>query len=158
MARKTPETDRYWRDYCAAAGATGDYVIVSFGDSPEMADELADLVLNGPKRATTSLLRDYESGAEPLPKIGDHVLVLGGDGRPKLIWRTVRVELRPFNQTDAAFAWDEGEGDRSLAYWLAAHRDFFTRQAAREGFEFTEDMGVVLERFRLVWPADRRDL
>ena len=40
---------------------------------------------------------------------------------------------------------DEGEGDRSLAYWRRAHTDYFTRRG-----EFQPGMEVYCERFRLV--------
>jgi hypothetical protein len=63
------------------------------------------------------------------------------------------VRTSPFSLVDAAFAWDEGEGDRSLAWWQRAHRDFFQRQCERAGVPFSEDLPVVLERFELVWPA-----
>jgi hypothetical protein len=43
----------------------------SFGDSAEMASELADLVVAGIKRATASLARDYGDGREPMPKPRD---------------------------------------------------------------------------------------
>jgi uncharacterized protein YhfF len=57
----------------------------------------------------------------------------------------------PFREVDEAFAWDEGEGDRSLAYWLDAHVAFFTRMCAVRGETFSEDMPTVFERFALVW-------
>jgi len=46
---------------------------------------------------------------------------------------------------DAAFAHDEGEGDRSLAFWRSAHRAYFTRLG-----QFAEDMPLCCERFRVV--------
>jgi hypothetical protein len=30
-------------------------------------------------------------------------------------------------QVDEAFAWNEGEGDRTRDWWLAAHRRYFAR-------------------------------
>jgi uncharacterized protein YhfF len=48
-----------------------------------MATELADLVIAGIKRATASLARDYGAGREPMPKPGDFVMMLDGDGRPR---------------------------------------------------------------------------
>ena len=53
MSEKTPQVKAFWAAFKAAAGIGHDrYDVVAFGDSPEMADELADLVINGPKRAT----------------------------------------------------------------------------------------------------------
>lgn len=124
----------------------------AFGDSADMADELAALVRHGPKRATAGLRAAYEHEGEPLPRPGDHWVVLDGAGQPVCVIRTAEVEIKPLDQVDAAFAWDEGEGDRSLAWWLAAHHRFFGRQCEQLGVPFREDMPVVLERFDLVWP------
>ena len=44
-----------------------------------------------------------------------------------------------------AFAYDEGEGDRSLAYWRSEHERFFRKYDV-----FSEDMLLVCERFRLI--------
>ena len=101
-----------------------------------MATELADLVVTGIKRATASLARDYGEDREPMPKPGDFVMMLGGDGHPRLIWRTIEITIKPLSEVDEAFAWDEGKGDRTREWWLDAHRRYFARQASREGFEF----------------------
>ena len=80
-----------------------------------------------------------------------------GSGRPRCIVRTTDVEVKPLDQVDARFAWDEGEGDRSLGYWVAAHHRFFRGEADQHGFEFREDMDTVFERFTIVWPLDVAD-
>jgi uncharacterized protein YhfF len=128
----------------------------SFGDSVELADELLDLVLHGPKRATAGLVADYVDD-ELLPRIGGHWVVCDGTGAPRVILRSTELRVGVIETVDDAFAWDEGEGDRSRAYWLAAHRSFFTRTCAARGAEFTEDLEVVFERFRVVWPPDLAD-
>jgi uncharacterized protein YhfF len=56
-----------------------------------MATELAGLVIAGIKRATASLIRDYGEGREPIPKPGDFVMMLDGEGRPRFIWRTTEI-------------------------------------------------------------------
>jgi hypothetical protein len=57
------------------------YVVGTFGDSPEMATELADLVMAGIKGATASLARDYGEGREPMPQPGD----FAGRRRPSTV-------------------------------------------------------------------------
>lgn len=121
----------------------------AFGDSPEMADTLAALVVSGPKRGTAGLLADYEARGESAPTPGDVWVVLDGSGRPAAVIRTTAVEIVPFREVDAAFAFDEGEGDRSLAYWRDAHRDYFGRTSPG----FTESDPVVCERFELLHPV-----
>jgi hypothetical protein len=44
------------------------------------------------------------------------------------------------SQVDEAFAWDEGEGDRTRDWWLDAHRRYFARQASREGYELDDEL------------------
>jgi len=92
-----------------------DYVLCSFGGSPAMSKELLALVLDGTKRATAYLLRDVEIGGEKMRRVGGHVMVLDGADRPRAIWRTRTAGVKPLKEVDSAFAWDEGEGDRTRA-------------------------------------------
>ena len=112
----------------------------AFGDSPDLADELLDLVLKGVKTATCST-EDEPSLSTP----GERWIVLDGRGRPACVIETTEVTYRRFAEVDAAFAYEEGEGDRSLAYWREAHRRYFGRLG-----RFSEDVMLMCERFRLV--------
>jgi uncharacterized protein YhfF len=112
----------------------------AFGDGPELADELLDLVMRGVKTATCST-EDEPNTSTP----GERWIVLDGSGTPRCVIATTEVSYRRYNEVDAAFAYEEGEGDRSLAYWRAAHRAYFGRQG-----RFSEDMMLMCERFRLV--------
>jgi uncharacterized protein YhfF len=66
--------------------------------------------------------------------------------------------VKPLSQVDEAFAWDEGEGDRTQDWWLDGHRRYFARQSRREGFELNDDVLTVFERFEVVWPLDHADV
>ena len=60
--QRTPEIEAYWAAFRVAAGLGHDrYVVVEMGDSPELADELVDLMLAGRKRATAALARDLKA-------------------------------------------------------------------------------------------------
>jgi uncharacterized protein YhfF len=153
MARKTPETEAFWREFLRQAGLENlEYQVVSFGDNPQMASELASLVVSRAKRATASLRRDYVDERLPLPTVGDFVVVIDGEGAPRCIWRTTQIEIKPLCCVDARFAYDEGEGDRTLEWWLAAHERYFARQAERDGFKMHDAIETVFERFAVVWP------
>jgi uncharacterized protein YhfF len=143
-----PAIEAFWRSFVAETGIDGPYAAWPFGNDPAMADDLGRLVRDGPKRATTSVLSWYEGDdAEPMPAVGALSVVLDGRGEPVCVIRTTEVEVRPFGLVDDAFAWVEGEGDRSLAHWRAAHIDFF----ASEGRPVDENTPVVLETFELLW-------
>ena len=124
----------------------------SFGDHAALANELAALVVAGVKTATCGALWAYEAEQEPLPQLGELSIILDGAGRPVCIIETIQVVVQPFDQVDAAFAFDEGEGDRSLAHWRQAHRDYFLRTLPAIDRHFEETMPLVCERFRLVYP------
>jgi uncharacterized protein YhfF len=134
----------------------GAYVVASFGDDPAMADELLALVLKGQKRATTSLVREYAAaGSDPFPSVGEYIVWLDGAGFPRCITRTTEVEVKPLSQVDEQFAWDEGEGERTRAWWLSAHKRYFARRAERDRFVMHDDMEAVFERFEVVWPRKK---
>ncbi|HTR12961.1 MAG TPA: ASCH domain-containing protein [Roseiarcus sp.] len=113
----------------------------SFGDSPELADELLALVLEGKKTATCWAASEGSKGVE----VGKRWIVNDGRGRPRAIIETVELTRRRFEDVDESFAHDEGEGDRTLAWWRRAHTDYFTRRG-----EFSFDMELYCERFRLI--------
>jgi uncharacterized protein YhfF len=58
---------------------------------------------------------------------------------------TVELSLRNFAEVDEQFAFDEGEGNRTLEFWRQAHCTYFGRRG-----QFSEDMLLWCERFRLV--------
>ena len=59
-------TDEFWRAYRDASGLNhDDYDVVAFGDGPDMASELAELVVAGIKRATAGLVRQFGPDGEP---------------------------------------------------------------------------------------------
>lgn len=150
---KTDDTDAFFRAFKADAKADAErYDVVAFGDSAAMADELLALVLAGIKRATASLARDYGEGRDPLPKVGDIVVVVDGRNKPRCVWRTTEIEVKPLIAVDDAFAFDEGEGDQTRDGWLSDHRAYFSRQAKRDGFTFDDQIQTVFERFTVVWP------
>jgi len=112
----------------------------SFGDSPTLGDELAELVLAGRKRATCWAVSDG-----PITSVGKRMVMLDGAGIPRAVLETVELIQRRFSEIDEAFAFDEGEGDRTLIYWRTAHQRYFERQGT-----FCPDMVLFCERFRLV--------
>jgi uncharacterized protein YhfF len=153
MDQRSPAVREFWLEFCRRHGVAADqrYDVFAFGDSAELADELSALVVHGPKRATAGLLSDFGPDGEPLPEVGVHSVVLDGAGRPVCVIRTTEVVVKPVGEVDAAFAWDEGEGDRTLDDWLAGHRAYFTRDLGRRGLPYSDDLPAVFERFELAW-------
>jgi uncharacterized protein YhfF len=149
-------TEAYWRSYVDtlpvnSSARDDQYVAEGWGDSPEMADELGALIASGTKTAACSALWEYEAEGEPLPKVGSKTIVVDGNGNPLCIVEMTEVEVVPYDRVDARFAYEEGEGDRSLAYWRDAHWRFFSRTLPNVGREPTTEMPLVCERFRVIY-------
>lgn len=128
------------------------YSAWQFGYGVEQGNRLLDCVLNGPKRATAGALWAYEAEGEAIPVAGDFGVLLDGHGNARCVIRTASVDVVPFDQVDAAFAYDEGEGDRTLEYWRDVHWTYFSRELEELGRAASADMPVVCERFEVVFP------
>jgi uncharacterized protein YhfF len=118
----------------------------AFGDSPALADKLLELVLIGRKIATCWAASEGGKGVE----VGKRWVVNDGQGRARAVLETVELTRRRFEDVDEGFAFDEGEGDRSLGHWRRAHTNYFTRRG-----EFAPGMELYCERFRLVEALER---
>lgn len=150
-AWKQQSIDQMWSRFKAKNPDVPDqFNAWSFGNSAEMADELAELVLAGTKTATASNYALYELKNEPLPYAGLYNVVCGGNGMAAAVIETTAVDVMPFEEVTAEHAYLEGEGDRSLDYWRTVHETFFKEELEKAGLEFDERMLVVCERFRLV--------
>ncbi|KIL49528.1 ASCH domain-containing protein [Jeotgalibacillus soli] len=141
-----------WEDYRVInPNAPKEYVAWSFGDSKEMADELAKLVLEGKKTATASNYTLYELEKEELPFSGLINIILDGDGKAVAIAETTQVEVIPFDEVTEEHAYLEGEGDRTLSYWRDVHETFFKKEFENISIDFDYKTPVVCERFKLLY-------
>lgn len=161
-----PEIDRtaasaMWETYRTAqpvaVAVAPEYTVEFFGDSVELADELLALVTHGPKRATAALVEEFAEEGELLPRVGSHWIACDGRGTPVVVIRSTELRIGTFDSVDAAFAYDEGEDDRSLESWRQEHRRYWERTRAAAGREFTPAHEVIFERFSVVWPPEFAD-
>ena len=128
------------------------YETFYFGNTKSSANRLADLVLKGEKTATSSLLWILEQENRPLLQVGDYSIVTTWDKVPVCIIETIELRIIPFKDVDAQFAYDYGEGDRTLAWWKEHIWDYNARECAAIGRQATEDMPILCERLRVVYP------
>ena len=131
------------------AGFSGEYDAWSFGSD---SDGLAELVLKGKKRATSSAYQLYILEGEDIPHIGDMSVILDAEDNAVCIIKDVAVYVRSYKKITCEYAAVEGEGDGSLEYWRNVHEPFFREELSPLGIDFTEDMPVLCEEFELVYP------
>lgn len=144
----------FWRAFMATqAGDPSPRFLEAFhfDDNEPSANELAQLVLSGRKRATAALLWAYQQAGVAIPQPGNLSVVTNFAGEPQCVIETTRVDIVPFEDVTAEFAAVEGEGDGSLAFWRKAHTAYFGRECQRLGRSPEPRMPVVCERFEVVY-------
>lgn len=125
--------------------------VIHFYNNEQDANECAELVKKGIKRAISPSLLGLQYRKEPLPKIGDFMVVTNWEGEAQCLVRTTKVTLKPFFAINEEYAQKEGEGDKSLAYWKKVHWDYYTKEL--EAFERVprDGMIVVCQEFEMVF-------
>jgi len=128
-----------------------EYDAWAFGDD---ADKLADLVRRGIKTGTSSAYPLYGAENESLPETSGYSVILDSKDEAVCIIENTKVYVVPFCEVSSDHAFKEGEGDRSLSYWRKVHEAFFTACMQEAGLAFDENMMVVCEEFRMVYPRE----
>ena len=110
-----------------------------FGDSAELADRLAALVVAGVKTGTCSAAVHGPDAA-----IGERQICLNSAETPVCEIETVNMQTLPFAAVTPDMAALEGEGDLSYRYWRDAHEAYYKREGT-----WAPDMDVIFETFRV---------
>jgi len=153
---KEMQIDEFWQSYLEAqnpalSDPAATYEAWSFGNTPKMADELGALVVQGIKTATASLVWTYDHEGERYPQIGDISIILDGAQNPICIIEIIEVQIQPYDEVGEQHAFEEGEGDRTLAYWRKVHWNFFAQECKSIDKRPSSTMPIVCERFRLIY-------
>ena len=146
-------TEQFWADFLRDTGRAPDTKYTAcfhFEMTEYWANELLRLVIDGVKKATSSSLWGYEIEGDPIPKKGELSIITDWDGNPKCVIETTDVTILPFKDITYDICKREGEDD-SLESWRRGHIDFFTEEGKELGYEFSEDMPVIFEGFKVVY-------
>jgi uncharacterized protein YhfF len=152
---RSERIEEFWREFCTSSpgvSLNGPYQVWHFGNRPELADELCKLVLEGSKTATAALVWEAEADPDTAPVPHGYSVVTDFAGAPRCIIRTTEIRVVEFDEVDAEFAFDEGEGDRSLDHWRQVHWDYFADRCVELGKVPDLKMPVICERFELLFP------
>lgn len=145
--------ESFWQKFCETKGIDVEtpYQSWYFGNSAKMAIELANLVVFGDKTATASLATINKLKPEEAPILDGYSVVTDFEKNPICVIQTTEIRHLPFNCVDPKFAYDEGEGNRTLEYWQVSHWRYFTKEAAENDLEFNENSLICCERFKLLY-------
>ena len=108
-----------------------------YAEPGPLREALVAAIVAGEKTATAALLRDYEAEREPLPRVGMRERVLDSAGEVAAVVEVTGVAVVPLGRVPDWHAVAEGEGDRDVRAWRAAHEEFW-------GEALPDDTEVVL--------------
>lgn len=145
--------DEYWNKFIQDTGAdpeircSGDLCFDTEGIQNE---EKLVLILSGKKTATFSTLASFLIDGEPLPVTGELYMVFDRSATPRCIIELESVNIVPFNEVTWGMAQQEGE-DSSLEEWKEKQKEYLEDEGAIVGFEFTPDIKLIFQTFRVVY-------
>lgn len=145
--------EAFWQEFLQETGrdpSTTYLECFHFELTERLANELLALVLSGQKRATAASLRSFELEGTKIPQVGDLSIVTDWDGNPRCVIETTAISIIPFKEMTYDICRREGEDD-SLESWQRGHIRFYTAEGKELGYEFSEEMPVVFEDFRVVF-------
>lgn len=151
--------DAFWRAYVETLPTSvrprAYFEAFQIGIGRAMVDQAANLVLDGLKTASSDLLWHVQWNQKPLWNVGDEHILLDSSWHPVCVLRTTELETKRFCDVDEAFAYDYGEGARTLAWWREHLYAWYAMQCREMGVEPSEEMPLLCERFKVVYAPGR---
>jgi uncharacterized protein YhfF len=149
--------DAFWANACARvpqlAGASG-YQVRWIGLDAASTQAILELIRARDKTGTFTLHWIPELTDQPVPRVGDCVVLIDYDGCPKLLVRLTGVHTRTFGAVTAADIAVDGSPVRELATWKALHTAYWNAMLAPFGREVGDEMPFWVEPFELLYDAD----
>lgn len=128
-----------------------------FHNNKEDANRLAELIINGKKKAGSGLYQWYKDAKAELPKTNVKHIITDFDGKAKAIIKVIKVDTIPFNKISEEYAKiDMGTDIKPLEKWKKAHWTFFKTSLEESNKKPTEDMLVVCETYKIIWTKNHQ--
>lgn len=125
------------------------YALRRMGNAPAICETLLQLVASGQKTGLFSRPEELEAaGQTPVP--GDYVVFTDFDGKPRCLVRMEECRLLRLREVTAEHTACESPAARELDVWRGIHRRYWTPILKSEGTEFSDELPVLFQRFRLL--------
>lgn len=145
--------DEYWNKFIKDTGRNEDDRCagdLNFEAKGFVGDELISLVLADKKTAFFTSWATYAIDQEPLPVSGELYVVLDRANNPRCVIEVESVNVIPFNEVTWGMAQKEGE-DEDLTQWRERKQEYLEDEGAILGFEFTPDIKLVYQTFKVIY-------
>ena len=117
----------------------------------EDASSIAELVVSGTKTATGSLMWVYEYDQIAIPVVGEYNIITDSNDHPVCIIQTEGISVVPFDEVEDQFAFDCGEGDRTLKSWREMYWKYIGSECERIERIPTKKIPMVCEYFKVIY-------
>lgn len=147
------KADLFWQEYLESSGSDGEEKCsgdINFESKGFQNDGQIVAILSGKKRAVFATLSSYIIDGEPLPITGELYMVFDRAQNPCCIIEIESVEIVPFSQVTEQMVIEEGD-DENLEVWKDSHREIFEEEGDIVGFEFSPDLKLVFQQFKVVY-------
>jgi len=147
------ELDQYWEKFIKASGRSEDDKCsgdLNFEAKGFVGNEKLALVLGGQKTAFFASWPTFSIDMEPLPVSGELYIVVDRANKPQCVIELESVKIVPFNEVTWEMAKQEGE-DENLGAWKERQQENLEDEGALVGFEFTPDIKLVFQTFKVVY-------
>src|SRR2546426_6819066 len=92
-----------------------------------------------------------EADREPGPRPGDLWIVIAEPDEPVCVIETIEVRTFLYDEVPEEYAWEGGEGDRTVADWRRMYWEYIVFECKRIGREPNTKAPLAMERFRVVY-------
>jgi uncharacterized protein YhfF len=150
------ELDTYWRMAAEArpdAMPGDDYQVRWIGLDDATTRQVLDLIRTGDKTGTYTLPWLVEYTGQPVPAVGDTIILVDFGGHPRLIVRLTHIQEVPFGKISATHTAVDGSPVRDLKIWKPLHTRYWNGMLEEYGSRVSEEMPVWVEKFELLFDS-----
>jgi uncharacterized protein YhfF len=147
------ELDRYWQQARAEirqADLAAEYEPRWIGLDDPTTEEVFELIRSGDKTGTFTLPWIIEHTDQPVPAVGDALILVDFNGHPRLLVRLTEITSVAFGDITAQHTRIDGTPVRDLAVWKPLHTGYWNNLLAPYQLEVSPAMPVLVEKFMLL--------
>jgi uncharacterized protein YhfF len=146
----------FWQTAKAAipdAGLGNDYQVRWIGLDDQTTTQVLELIGMGDKTGTFTLPWIVEQSGDPMPQVGDAIILISFNGMPKTLLRLTQIEMVAFGDVTEAHTAVDGSPVRALEVWIPLHTAYWNELLRPFGLSVCDEMPVLVEKFEVLYEA-----